>query len=131
MCNGACNIAGAVAFLHIAGTPCVAWSSMGNQDGVDGDSMLHFLIWIGLRRLLQEPIIIQENVPQFPVSLLAEYLPMYFIEVVVLSPQQLGWPIHRSRQYVVSLGLVLTFSFKLSFFRQSRKLYLSSLISLE
>ena len=80
---------------------CVAFSDMGLGEGLDDESTGHFLIWCGIRIKMQEPIIIQENVKKFPRWLLAELLHMYFIDYILLSPSQLGWPISRERQWCV------------------------------
>lgn len=74
---------------------------MGLMEGLEDESTGHFLIWAGIRIKLQEPIIIQENVKKFPRWLLSELLHMYFIDYIVLSPSQLGWPISRDRQWCV------------------------------
>lgn len=77
---------------------------MGIQEGLDAESTGHFLIWCGLRLELQEPVVVLENVLKFPRWLLAEMLHMYFIDYIVLSPSQLGWPISRERQFCVLFG---------------------------
>jgi site-specific DNA-cytosine methylase len=99
-----------VAFIHIAGTPCTAWSDMGLLDGENAISTAYFLVWIGLRLLCEEPIVIQENVVGFPKWLIADLLPMYFVEWIVLSPYSLGWPIERQRQWLVLFGLLANYN---------------------
>ena len=96
-----CAVDGEIANIHCAGTPCTAHSTIGLQEREQARSWAHFVIWIGMRLLLQEPILIQENVPGFPRHLLVQYLPMYHWEFVVLNPLQLGWPIKRDRQWAV------------------------------
>ena len=54
------------AHVHIAGTCCQDHSDFGSQRGLQGKGAAALLAWIGLRRLLQEPEIIQENVKTFP-----------------------------------------------------------------
>ena len=73
MHSGHCCCGGS-AFMHVAGPPCVDFSSQGNQLGLLGKSMLALMCWIAMRRLLQEAIVIHENVPQCPESLLKKYL---------------------------------------------------------
>ena len=102
-----CSLGRITALLQKAGTPCIAWSDMGLGEGLDAESTGHFLIWAGIRLRLQEPVIILENVLNFPRWLLIEVLPMYFMDFVTLTPAMLGWPISRERQYCVNLGLSL------------------------
>ena len=54
------------AHVHIAGTCCQDHSDFGSQRGLQGKGAAALLAWIGLRLLLQEPEIIQENVKSFP-----------------------------------------------------------------
>ena len=63
------------ACLHVAGTPCVDWSSMpGSSHSKEcGNSALPFYAWAALRYLVQYLVIVHENVPSFDPSLL-EYL---------------------------------------------------------
>lgn len=93
--------------LNIAGTPCIAWSDFGSGEGLEAESTGHFLIWCGIRIRLQEPIIILENVKNFPIWLLVQILNMYFFDHVILSPDALGWPIARERKYCVFLDIDL------------------------
>lgn len=50
------------ATLHIAGPPCVDWSSMGLGKGKDGPTYKHFAAWCGMRKSVREPCILMENV---------------------------------------------------------------------
>ena len=61
--------------MHVAGTPCVDWSSMpGSFHSKEcGNSALPFYAWAELRYLVQDLVIVHENVPSFDPSLL-EYL---------------------------------------------------------
>eukprot|EP00969_Alexandrium_andersonii_P322022 14227253-Alexandrium_andersonii.AAC.1 len=50
---------------------------------------------------MREPDVGQENVVQFPATLLKEYLgDLYEIQHCELNPHELGWPILRRRQYI-------------------------------
>ena len=101
LCNLLCF---GLALIHMAGTSCIAWSDMGINEGFAAESTGHFLIWAALRVRLMEPIVILENVLGFPRWLLCEVMPMYHVDWLPLSPANLGWPISRERQYIVSLG---------------------------
>ena len=87
--------------VHGAGTPCVAFSSMGLCDGESSKSWVHFLIWASMRLILQEPIIFQENVANFPRHVLLTLLPMYEFVFDIITPDRHGWPIRRHRQWIV------------------------------
>eukprot|EP00959_Pyramimonas_sp_CCMP1952_P433774 9083439-Pyramimonas_sp.AAC.1 len=61
--------------IHIAGTPCPDWSPQQNQRlGEHGPTSLAYYAWCATRRLIQEPGILHENVPEFPVSCLERVL---------------------------------------------------------
>ena len=62
----------ATAFLHVAGPPCVDFSSQGKQLGVDGSACLAMLIWLAMRVKLEEDVIIFENVTRFHRHLLEQ-----------------------------------------------------------
>ena len=67
-----------------------------------GKTFILFLAWISHRLLLQEDIIIQENVPQFPVELLFRFLGrLYHIETAIISPYDYGWGVQRRRRWTV------------------------------
>lgn len=55
-----------VAHVHIAGTCCQDHSDFGNGRGLQGKGAAALLAWLGLRLLLQEAEILQENVKSFP-----------------------------------------------------------------
>ena len=85
---------------HLAGTPCVAFSARGKELGECDKTIVAFLAWCGLRRLLEEPVVVQENVEAFPIDLVEEMLAdLYSLESVVVSPLQLGWPVSRDRRW--------------------------------
>ena len=106
-----CRIDNQVAMMHIAGTPCTAHSAMGLRDQEKALAFAHFLCWCGQRRLIQEPIVVQECVDTFPRSVFHELLDMYDWCFDVLSPVQYAWPVTRTRQWAVPLGAAQSFSF--------------------
>ena len=99
-----CDLAESVAMLHVAGTPCTAYSTAGKMDGEDAMSFAHTLAWCGLRARLQEPLIVQECTSGFSREIFTKLLPMYDFTADMLCPTQVGWPVRRSRQWVVSLS---------------------------
>lgn len=99
--NRLCSIREAAASLHVAGTVCKAYSSLGNCDGEHALSFAHFCIWCCHRMLLEEPLVVLENVPEFPAEELKFMLPQYEWSNAVLTPDMLGLPIRRDRIYVV------------------------------
>ena len=96
-----CSVDDDTAGVHIAGTPCTAHSPIGLLEKEQSMPFAHFIIWLGMRLMIQEPIIVQENVLAFPRNFLAQYLPMYAWEFVALNKLELGWPIKRDRQWAV------------------------------
>ena len=99
-----CAVNRETAMIHVAGTPCTNISSMGLQDFSQALSFGHLLAWIGVRRVCQEPILIQENLDEFDRNLLTSLLPQYDFTFAVISPHQLSWPVRRVRQWAVLLG---------------------------
>jgi len=90
--------------VHFAGTPCPDWSSCGQHKGAGGRTMVHFVAWVALRRALQEPIVIQENVKGFPTDLMCEYLgDTYDITSVILDSESYGFPVARTRKWTLLL----------------------------
>ena len=88
--------------IHIGGTPCTDFSPRGDRDQLSGKTTMALLSWASMRRDVQEPYWVQENVPAFPESVLQELLSdLYEIQSCVLDPAGLGWPVTRRRQYIV------------------------------
>ena len=86
---------------HMAGTSCKPFSRRGVQLGTSDGDMIYTLCWFGLRRVLQESDITQENVLDFPLSLARELLDdLYIIEPVRIDPTMLGAPTARPRQFL-------------------------------
>lgn len=101
-----CNVVKhGAALLHTAGTPCIDFSEMGDKMGLLGMTMAYLLTWTAQRRQIQEPIIVQECVAGFSDWILLDELPMYFVDWVIFSPRDLGWPIARRRKWCVRLDL--------------------------
>ena len=91
-----------VADVHIAGTPCVAYSPRGSGLGLEDRTVLVYLAWCSQRRLLEEPWIVQENVEGFDTEHLRSMLgDKYEIVHCVLNPANFGWPVQRVRKYHV------------------------------
>ena len=79
------------AFLHCAGTPCVAFSAQGKREAASGATLLAFMSWAGQRLMLQEQCILHENVQQFGVNILEDiFSEFYLIESVVVCCSDLG-----------------------------------------
>jgi hypothetical protein len=96
-----CCIGRKVAMLNVSGTICTGHSAMGLNERDTAMTWAYFLVWCGLRRLAQEPLIIQECVDSFPREKMAALLPMYDLSWHVLSPHHYGWPVKRVRQWCV------------------------------
>jgi hypothetical protein len=93
-----CSLSQAV--LHVAGTPCIAWSRLGLRCGAKGATALAFFVWITHRLLLQEDAILHENVPEFEAQLLEALLGhIYIITSCVLKNSELGQLVDRDRRY--------------------------------
>ena len=91
-----------VADVHIAGTPCVAYSPRGSGLGLEDRTVLVYLAWCSQRRLLEEPWIVQENVEGFDTEHLRSMLgDKYEIVYCILNPSSFGWPVQRVRKYHV------------------------------
>lgn len=88
------------AHRHRAGTSCTAYSTQGARGHHADVTIIYFLAWCGLRLLLQEAEIVQENVKAFPVTLLSRFLGhLYHIGSVIMDPTEFGWPIARERRW--------------------------------
>eukprot|EP00971_Amphidinium_carterae_P328168 6459900-Amphidinium_carterae.2 len=89
-------------YLHIAGSSCIAWSSMGKRDGWFSNSAIDFVIWLyDICRVGQADLIIHENVPSFDLEVITQLVPEYDIESLVLNPLMFGLPASRERRYSV------------------------------
>ena len=93
--------------VHVAGPTCTDYSRRNRAAvGVIGKSARPFLTWAFERRQFQEDMLILENVDQFNVQALMELLGhVYRIAArISMSPESLGWPIHRQRQFIVLIS---------------------------
>lgn len=79
---GKCCVLG-TAIIHVAGTPCVDWSPIGPQGGESGDAWLSFVVWVLLRRIIMEPIVIHENSSRFPLQVLLGRLAPFYWPLVI------------------------------------------------
>jgi hypothetical protein len=58
------------------------------------------MVWVALRLMLQGTEVIQENVKQFQVALLARFLgATYWIYYTVMDPVEFGWSSARERKW--------------------------------
>ena len=91
------------AYRHVAGTPCVDHSRFGPRKRSSGPTEVLFLLWVSIRRALQDYIVIHENVPQFGKESLEEHLGdlYYIVRLHDIHPHLFGWPQRRDRQLCV------------------------------
>ena len=84
--NKACKCA--TAMVHVAGTPCPAWSmqTRSTKEVARRKDLFHFLAWAAQRRRLQELFIVHENVQHFPIEILETFLSeMYCIHTLMIE----------------------------------------------
>ena len=96
-----CDLKTRIGSIHIAGTPCTAYSHAGLMDTDTAESYAHFMSWCGLRQECQEPSVVQECTDEMPRDDFLSLLPMYHWDFIVLCPTLFGWPIRRRRQWAV------------------------------
>lgn len=90
--------------IHVAGSPCTDWSSMGQQQKLSGPTAAAFLVWTRWMLDNEPTIIIHENVKRFPVRILVELFgASYSVHSIELTPKEVGWPIARPRRYSLLL----------------------------
>lgn len=92
--------------VHVAGTECTAFSSQGARAGTaDRTRTIILFAWVAQRRMVQEDVIVHENVPLFPLSMLRETLgDIYLVEdemSAVLDADCFGNPYNRSRRWSI------------------------------
>ena len=83
--------------VNAAGHSCVAWSPRGSRAGQGHASSRPFAIWTAERRELREGLVIAECSSWFPPALLQDAVPGRQMLTFFVSPDMLGWPVHRSR----------------------------------
>ena len=82
-----------VARRHLSGTSCTAHSKRGAGLSLADPNVVHLLSWISQRLDLQEPSILQENVPTFPCDILKRFLyRLYWMDVLNLDACWFGVP---------------------------------------
>lgn len=89
--------------IVIAGSTCVAWSAAGLRMKFMHPSFATFVAMMVEIRATGPDLFVHECTTEFPAELLEVMLgQMYTVTVFPeLDPRQLGWPMHRLRQYVV------------------------------
>eukprot|EP00438_Fugacium_kawagutii_P005302 Skav231732 [mRNA] locus=scaffold638:21736:25300:+ [translate_table: standard] len=86
--------------MHIAGPPCVDWSTMGRQQGRDGPTYRHFAAWCAMRREYREPVVVMENVKNHDHEILDEvFSPLYTRQSILTCPSSFGFPTRRPRRF--------------------------------
>lgn len=86
--------------LHVAGSPCVHWSTQGDRSGLCGRSNQCFLTWLFERAHCQEDLVLHENTEAFEEKWLFKVLgSTHFIMVLCISPSDLGFPARRLRKW--------------------------------
>jgi hypothetical protein len=64
--------------------------------------MRPFTIWACETAAMLPDIVVHENTPEFPVSLLAQFFGRrYEIMSTLVSPEMFGWPAERYRRYTI------------------------------
>jgi site-specific DNA-cytosine methylase len=88
--------------IEIAGTTCVAWSSMGAGQGWLRESSLPCLVWCHWVLHSEPDIVIHECTRSFDQSLLQDILgSKYVVESAVTTPTDFGIPANRHRKYTL------------------------------
>ena len=88
-----CDRRAMAADIEVAGPPCVLFSSMGGREGVANAAEYKcHESWTKMRKMNQEPVIVFENVWQYPVKklLIKELGDLYDFQCVVVSPHNFG-----------------------------------------
>ena len=87
----------------MGGIPCVDFTTWGLCRRLSGPTAILVMMFICLRILLKEAIVIIENVVGFPMDLLERYLGRFydFTGAVCANTDFAGLPVRRDRRYVV------------------------------
>ena len=86
---------------HCSSCPCTDFTCWGAQRKLSGPTMPFLAIWMHLVMSLGMPFIILENVPQFPVAILHQYMiALYWITDVVTDNVFFGHVVKRTRRYI-------------------------------
>lgn len=91
--------------IEIAGTTCVAWSSMSaSASGWLHNSSIDFFAWARMVQCIEPHMVIHECVEKFDPAILSFILgDKYTIESVCHSPLSMGFPSMRQRRYTVCI----------------------------
>ena len=90
--------------VEIAGTTCVAWSSMGAGWGWLDKSALPCMVWTFWVLAVEPDVVLHECTPRFQHQQLADILGgKFWCESVVTSPEDWGVPSKRPRRYTMLL----------------------------
>eukprot|EP00971_Amphidinium_carterae_P325928 6456492-Amphidinium_carterae.1 len=85
-------------YIVIAGSPCIAWSSMGLQGGWLHESAIVFLAWLADTWHASPDVLIHENCPGFDHSVFSMLVGAdYEVMSSELSPSHIGLPVSRTR----------------------------------
>ncbi len=88
--------------LEVAGTTCVAWSSMGSHWGWLDSSGLVAMVWAYVMRHEAPDAVLHECTPNFDPALVSEILgDMYECSTMTNSPTLFGVPSRRTRRYTL------------------------------
>ena len=89
--------------LDVTGTPCQDFAPNGNRQGRHGPQWRVFMAWVTMILGMALPIVLHENVPQFPPALLHEFLGhIYIIYTMVVDCEHIGFRvISRKRRYSI------------------------------
>ena len=86
--------------VHAGGLPCTDFTTWGSCNKLEGKTSIGAAIWIAMRLVLREAVILVEEVPGFPNSFLERYLgPLYHITTFCLCNTLFGVPARRLRRY--------------------------------
>jgi hypothetical protein len=91
--------------LEVAGTTCVAWSSMGSHWGWLDDSSIPCLVWMHATSAAEPDLVLHECTTSFQA---AQFRPtfsseLYSLQSLVTCPSDFGIPVERARRYTLML----------------------------
>jgi len=89
--------------LEVAGLPCTDFSTAGLRMAEQGPTLLVHLAWARKMSEEQPPLILHENVPQYPTPLLEQHLGgWYHLYTMLVSPADAGFALQsRRRRYTM------------------------------
>ncbi len=87
--------------LSVGGSPCTPFSTSGDAGRLDDPESSCFIIFCRIHELRRTPLLLHENVEQFPVRWAQLLLPSYTIIVLSVDPSDVGFEfVRRARQYL-------------------------------